>query len=83
MQYDIQQIFTDFGLWAWNLLTGLYDAVKWLFSTNETLSTAINLVLNTVFNPETPYDLSIAPIYLIGGGAFVFVLIAGILRAIL
>lgn len=71
----MNDILQNFLKWAWGLCTGLTDAVNWLFSTNESLSTFINALLGT--------ELEIAPIYLIGGGAFVAVLIAGILRAIL
>lgn len=79
----MNDILQNFLRWAWNLCTGLQSAVEWLFSNNESISSAVNTILNLFFNPETPYDLEIAPIYLIGGGAFVIVLIAGILRAIL
>ncbi len=76
-------ILKNFLKWAWDLITGIQPAVEWLFNKNETISYAINVILNTLLNPDTPYDLSIAPIYRIGGGVFVVVLIGGILRAIL
>lgn len=68
-------ILKNFLKWAWDLITGIQPAVEWLFSPNESISNFINAILGT--------SLEIAPIYLIGGGAFVAVLIAGILRAIL
>lgn len=71
---DIQQICQKFLKWAWDLITGLGSAINWLFTTNETLSDVVNALLDT--------ELDVAPIYLIGGGAFVGVLIAGIIRAI-
>lgn len=71
----MDDILQNFLKWAWGLTTGLQSAVEWLFSSNESISNFINAILGT--------ELEIAPIYLIGGGAFVVVLIAGILRAIL
>lgn len=72
---NIRSIMQNFLKWGWDLITGLSSAINWLFTENETISTFINALLGT--------ELSVAPIYLIGGGAFVAVLIAGILRAIL
>lgn len=71
---DISQICQNFLKWSWDLITGLGSAINWLFTTNETLSDVVNALLGT--------ELDVAPIYLIGGGAFVGVLIAGIVRAI-
>lgn len=71
---DISQICQNFLKWSWDLITGLGSAINWLFTTNETLSDLVNALLDT--------ELDVAPIYLIGGGAFVGVLIAGIIRAI-
>lgn len=72
---NIPDIMQNFLKWAWDLMTGLSTAINWLFTENESISTFINALLGT--------ELSVAPIYLIGGGAFVGILIAGILRAIL
>lgn len=72
---NIPDIMQNFLKWGWDLITGLSSAIEWLFTSNETISTFINALLGT--------NLQVAPIYLIGGGAFVAVLIAGILRAIL
>lgn len=71
---DIANICQNLLKWSWDLITGLGTAINWLFTTNETLSDVVNALLNT--------ELDVAPIYLIGGGAFVGVLIAGIIRAI-
>ena len=71
----MDDILQNFLKWAWGLTTGLQSAVELLFSSNESISNFINAILGT--------ELEIAPIYLIGGGAFVVVLIVGILRAIL
>ena len=62
------EIWQSFGTWAWELITGIQPLISWLFTARE-----FNFVFDTI---------TIAPIYLIGGGAGAVVLIAGIVRAI-
>lgn len=71
---NISNILQGFLTWAWTLITGLQEGIEWLFTRNETLSNFATLLTGETVN--------LAPIYLIGGGVFVIVLIAGIIRAI-
>lgn len=58
------EIWQAFGVWAWELITGIQPLIEWLFT------------------PRSFLTYTVAPIYLIGGGAGAVVLIAGIVRAI-
>lgn len=76
----MEEILNNFLGWSWELITGLQVAINWLFTYNETISNLVNILVSAITGETS--SLQVAPIYLIGGGVFVFVLIAGIIRAI-
>lgn len=57
----------------------MQDFLSWAWS----LITGIQPLVEWLFNPIEILTFSVAPIYLIGGGASAAILITGILRAIL